>query len=96
MLQGFKKKDWIVLLEVFTFLGTDSEPVVDEYILEHLLWLFPFVVDLPWQPEMSLKYRNKWGPKNDAFVKSHSRGKTKLDNSFKKKESWHQFNTQRT
>ena len=36
---------------------------------------------------MSLKYRNKWGPKNDAFVKSHSRGKTKLDNSFKKRRA---------
>ena len=71
-------------MEVFTFLGADSEPLVDEYVLERLLWLFPFVVGLQRRLDMSLNKEIN-GVANGAVVKSHSRGKTKLDNLLRKK-----------
>ena len=71
-------------MEVFTFLGADSEPLVDEYVLERLLWLFPFVVDLQRRLAMSLNKEIN-GVVNSAVVTSHSRGKTKLDNLLRKK-----------
>ena len=71
-------------MEVFTFLGADSEPLVDEYLLERLLWLFPFVVGLQRRLDMSLNKEIN-GVVNGAVVKSHSRGKTKLDNLLRKK-----------
>lgn len=71
-------------MEVFTFLGADSEPLVDEYLLERLLWLFPFVVGLQRRLDMSLNKEIN-GVVNGAVVKSNSRGKTKLDNLLRKK-----------
>ena len=71
-------------MEVFTFFGADSESLVDEYVLERLLWLFPFVNGLQRRLDMSLNKEIN-GVVNGAVVKSHSRDKTKLDNLLRKK-----------
>ena len=72
-------------MEVLTFFGTVSESPVDAYVLKRLLWLFPVVVDLSRRPGMPLS-KGINGGGNSAVVKSHSSGKTKLDNLFGKKE----------
>ena len=83
MLQRFQKQ-LDSFIGVFNFFVTGSEPLVDEYVLERLLLLFPIGLGLPQQPDMSLSKEIN-GDVNGAVVKSYSRGKTKLDNVFRKK-----------